>query len=93
MSSVEEHAGSNVNSILIGNKIDLEDERVVTEEEARHFANKFKIKYFETSAKTNIGIQEAIHELMKQVYSRKDQERKSIGGGDKKSAGHSSGGF
>ena len=30
MSSVEDHAGSNVNSILIGNKIDLEEDRVIS---------------------------------------------------------------
>ena len=38
--------------ILIGNKSDLETERVVTKEEAEALAEEHNVKFFEVSAKT-----------------------------------------
>ena len=53
--------------ILVGNKIDLE-KRQVDKEEAFNFAKSKNMKYFETSAKTGEGIQEAFGELYKDVF-------------------------
>jgi len=39
-------------SLLIGNKSDLKDERVVLKEEALEMANSYGLIYIETSAKT-----------------------------------------
>ena len=44
--------------ILCGNKIDLNNKRVVTKEEAEKFAKDNKIDYAETSATTGEGIEE-----------------------------------
>jgi len=44
--------------VLIGNKIDLEDERQVSTEEGRNKANKLKSSFIETSAKENINVQD-----------------------------------
>ncbi len=52
---------SNINSILlilVGNKIDLEDQRKISYEHARSYANMKQLQYFECSAKSNIGIKE-----------------------------------
>jgi small GTP-binding protein len=46
--------------VLIGNKADIAGERVVSYEEAEEFATKNNMEYFETSAKTNADITEAI---------------------------------
>ncbi len=62
--------------ILIGNKIDVEN-RKVTEEEASNFAKDKKLKYFETSAKSGIGIKEAFTQLYEDIY-KKFKENKSI---------------
>ena len=43
---------------LVGNKLDLEDERQVTAEEAEALAAEFGAKYMETSAKTPEGVDE-----------------------------------
>ena len=53
--------------ILIGNKIDI-DKREVSEEEGKKFAKEQGFKYFETSAKTNVGIKEAFNEIYKDIY-------------------------
>jgi 50S ribosomal subunit-associated GTPase HflX len=44
--------------VLVGNKIDLEEERVVSLEEGRDLAKKHRLSHFETSAKTNHNINE-----------------------------------
>ena len=36
--------------VLVGNKYDLKDQRTVSEEEAKEFANSINAKYYETSA-------------------------------------------
>ena len=82
--------------IVIGNKIDMEDSREIQTEDAQKFASENKYKYFETSAKTGEGVDNAIRDLVNQVLSSKqanegkDGERKSVqikaanNGGEKK---------
>ena len=45
---------------LVGNKIDLEDKRVIKKEEANKFAEEHNLPYIETSAKDGINIEELI---------------------------------
>ena len=53
--------------VLIGNKIDIK-EREVSKEEGENFAKSLNIKYFETSAKDGIGINEAFKYIYKEIY-------------------------
>ena len=55
--------------ILVGNKIDLESERQVSHEEALHLAKRYKMQYFETSAKTGFRIKELFHKLYEDIYN------------------------
>ena len=70
--------------IIIGNKIDMEDMRDITKEDANKFAKENNYKYFETSAKTGEGVDEAIRDLVNQVLANSDKneaakgERKSV---------------
>ena len=70
--------------IIVGNKLDKEDMRDITREEAEKFAKENKYKYFETSAKTGEGVDDAIRDLVNQVLEKSEQfeeernERKSI---------------
>ena len=56
---MEQHATEGVNKILIGNKSDWTDKKAVTEEQGRELANELGIKFMETSAKVNEGVEEA----------------------------------
>ena len=47
-----------VTRILVGNKCDDPDRRVVLKEDAMRFANQMGIQLFETSAKENINVEE-----------------------------------
>ena len=64
--------------ILAGNKIDIED-RKVTKEYAKNFAEERKMKYFETSAKTKEGIDDCFNQLFQDIYDlyKKLEEEKN----------------
>lgn len=57
-------AEPNVKIVLVGNKTDLSEERVVKESKARKWAEDRKIKYFECSAKSLKNIDEAFFALI-----------------------------
>jgi GTPase SAR1 family protein len=59
---------------LTGNKIDLEDKRVVPQEDMIVFAQKHSIDMvFETSAKTNYGMDDMIYEIASEIDLVKDR--------------------
>jgi len=55
--------------IIIGNKIDKKDERLVSLEEARERAESYSVQYMETSAKSNENIDKAFESLSVQILN------------------------
>jgi len=55
--------------IIIGNKIDKKDERLVSLEEARERADSYGVQYMETSAKSNENIDIAFESLSVQILN------------------------
>ena len=68
LSSVRENAEAEIQIILLANKCDLEEERVVKKEEIKSKADELKIEFFETSAKTNDGVDEAFDKIVDKVF-------------------------
>ncbi|CAJ2513910.1 Uu.00g020290.m01.CDS01 [Anthostomella pinea] len=68
--------------VLVGNKCDLEHERVVTREKAEKSAAEFQCPYIETSAKSRIHVEDAFFEVVREIreYDRKLGGRTSRGG-------------
>ena len=52
-------AGRNVVVLLIGNKSDLNKERIISWDKAKVFADRYNLIYIETSAKTGQGVEQA----------------------------------
>ena len=84
---IEKNASKNVLKVLIGNKSDLEDKRVVSFNQGKEFADTYGLKFIETSAKKNLNVNEAFEtlgrELMiasadKKVTKQKDTKKISV---------------
>ncbi len=64
------NASTNISLILIGNKIDLIDERVVSMEDGEKLAKQLGLAYIETSAKTGENIIDAFRILALQLIKK-----------------------
>ena len=71
MEDVRLYAQRSVEIMLVGNKVDLNDERAVDYKEAKAYADKHSFQYFETSAKTKINVDKAFTKLTQTVYATK----------------------
>ena len=56
LKKIKKHGDENVEILLLGNKIDLVNDRIITTEESEEFAKDNHINYFETSAKDSINV-------------------------------------
>ena len=63
MKLIEQNAEDGVCKILVGNKCDLEN-RAIKKEEGEKIAQDFGMKFFETSAKSDINVDEAFNYLV-----------------------------
>ena len=69
-----EEVGNFFQKLLIGNKSDLKDQRVITQEEIEKFCNEKNICFFETSAKENINLKEAFFKIVELILNGKTEE-------------------
>ena len=69
--AVEKNCESDVATLLLGNKCDLTDERVISKEQAQALAEENNMIYFETSAREGKGVQEAFEHMIDSVYKKK----------------------
>ena len=66
---MKENAYSKMTTILIGNKVDLENERQVSFEEGQSFAKEHGLMFFETSAKASTNVEKAFLNITQTIYS------------------------
>ncbi|RZS04043.1 hypothetical protein BHM03_00034314, partial [Ensete ventricosum] len=60
----------NVNKLLVGNKCDLTDSRVVSSETAKAFADEIGIPFLETSAKDSTNVEKAFMTMAADIKDR-----------------------
>ena len=72
MSQIKESCGEDIPILLVGNKIDLEDNRVINKERAMEYANNENIEYIEVSSKTGENINKALTSLLQKILKRDD---------------------
>mmetsp|Transcript_26248 Transcript_26248/g.29221 ORF Transcript_26248/g.29221 Transcript_26248/m.29221 type:complete len:86 (+) Transcript_26248:733-990(+) len=53
--------------VLVGNKVDLEEDRQVTTEEGIELAQKNGCLFFEACAKTRVNVDEQFYDLVKEI--------------------------
>ena len=72
---IEKNASKNVLKVLIGNKSDLEDKRVITINQGKEFADTYGLKFLETSAKKNVNVNEAFETLGRELMQAADDKK------------------
>jgi small GTP-binding protein len=72
MENIENIKGKDFPLILIGNKLDLENIRVVSPEEGKELASKYKVDFFETSNKNGTNIENACLALVNIIINRRE---------------------
>ncbi len=69
LNDLKNQSNPNVRVFLVGNKSDLEDQRVITKEEGERFKEEKKLdRFIETSAKTGENARSALLEAAKLLY-------------------------
>ena len=76
IAQIKEEANPNVIIYLAGNKIDVDKENIVVKtEDGKKIADELNIKFYETSAKKGINVNEIFEDLVKkidEVYSKEE---------------------
>ncbi len=72
---IEKNSSKQVLKVLIGNKTDLEDKRVVTYNQGKEFADTYGLKYIETSAKKNLNVNEAFETLGRELMIASEEKK------------------
>ncbi|KAK7886155.1 hypothetical protein WMY93_025776 [Mugilogobius chulae] len=73
--NVQEAAGEGVPILLLGNKMDIEDEREVSFKEAELLAFENKVMFFEVSAYTGQHVEESLTHLARVLMEQEDRVR------------------
>ena len=76
MNSIETNLGDKkifIPIIIVGNKLDMEDMREIIKVNADNLSKEYNYKYFETSAKTGEGVDDAFRDLVNQILEKSDK--------------------
>lgn len=65
-----QHASEDVVKMLLGNKCDMTERRVVSKERGEKIAEDHGIRFLETSAKANVHIDTAFYELAEAILDK-----------------------
>lgn len=77
LQAVKASIDANAYIVLVGNKVDREEDRMVSTEDGEQFARAHDMEYFETSAATQLGIEELFHEISKVLLSKIQTQEKA----------------
>jgi len=80
LGEIDRYACENVNKLLVGNKTDLVQGRVVDKSVASEFAESMSIPYIETSAKNASGVEEAFMMMARAIKERLSSSNGGDGG-------------
>jgi len=70
LGEIDRYACQSVNKLLVGNKADLVEKKVVEYNEAKEFADSLGISFLETSAKSAHNVEESFLTMTRQIKER-----------------------
>ena len=77
---IDRYACDNVNKLLVGNKCDLTNKKVVDYATAKEFAEQLQIPFLETSAKNSTNVEQAFFTMAAEIKNRMGPAPGAIGG-------------
>jgi len=63
MNNIEQHANDSILRVIIGNKCDMAEDRVIPTDRGKQIADEYNVPFYETSAKTNINVQKVFIDI------------------------------
>uniref|UniRef100_A0A5K3FPM5 Ras-related protein Rab-1A n=1 Tax=Mesocestoides corti TaxID=53468 RepID=A0A5K3FPM5_MESCO len=84
LEEIKRYARPDVTKIVVGNKSDLTDQRVVSYEQGKQFAANLGLQFLETSAKDSSNVEQAFFSMagqILQVFKQNRQKQQSSEGG------------
>ena len=63
-----------IKGVILGNKYDLKEERVIQEKDVINFSEQYQMPYLETSAKDNINVKEGFELMVDELLKGKNQD-------------------
>lgn len=72
--NIEEHAATDVEKMVLGNKCDMNDKRQVSKERGEQLAVEYGVKFMETSAKTSVNVEESFISLARDIKRKMDKK-------------------
>jgi len=70
LQEIDRYASENVNKLLVGNKCDIKDKKVVEHDSADQFATSVGMKFLETSAKNSHNVEQAFLTMATEIKKR-----------------------
>ncbi|KTW26634.1 GTP-binding protein ypt1 [Pneumocystis carinii B80] len=70
LQEIDRYASESVNKLLIGNKSDMVDKKVVDPSQAKELADGLSIPFLETSAKSSINVEQAFITMAQEIKKR-----------------------
>jgi small GTP-binding protein len=77
---IDRYATEGVNKLLVGNKSDISDKKVVEYTVAKEFADSMGIPFLETSAKSSTNVEQAFLTMARQIKERMGGAGEGAGG-------------
>ncbi|XP_077203282.1 ras-related protein Rab-3C isoform X2 [Paroedura picta] len=74
---IKTYSWDNAQVILVGNKCDMEEERVVSADRGKHLAEQLGFEFFETSAKDNINVKQTFERLVDIICDKMSESLES----------------
>jgi Ras-related protein Rab-8A len=72
--NIEQHASEDVEKMILGNKCDMDEKRVISKEQGEKLAGEHGVSFMETSAKANINVEEAFTKIARDIKHKMDQK-------------------
>ncbi|XP_032238048.1 GTP-binding protein ypt2 isoform X2 [Nematostella vectensis] len=74
LQNIEDNASPNVCKVLLGNKLDAEDERVIDAQRGRSVGEDNNLEFYEASARTGENVQQAFMAVARKIKEQRERQ-------------------